>query len=70
MCGLNEKTINHVFLVTSVRNSSSMNQNFKLNILDKVKHYIKVKTRNIIVLKFYDKSSVKYLIYVKPISYV
>ena len=38
--------------------------------MDKVKYYIRIKTHNTIVLRFWNKSDVKYFICVKLISYI
>jgi len=51
-----------------VENSPSMSQNPTLNKIDKVKHYIRIKIHNTIVLRFLCKSDVKYFICVRLMS--
>jgi len=56
--------------LASVGNGPSVSQSFTLNRIDKVKHYIKSKAHNHIVLRFLGKSGVKCLICVRPMSYI
>ena len=53
-----------------VGNSLSAIQSLTLDRIDKVKHYIRIKTHNTIVLRFWDKNGVKWLICVRPMSYI
>jgi len=55
--------------VKNVRNSSSVSQSFTLDIIDKIKYYLKIKIHNIIASRFLYKTDVKYLIYVRLMSY-
>jgi len=47
----------------------SVSQSPTLNRIDKVKHYIKIKIYNTIILKFWYKTGVKCLIYIILMSY-
>jgi len=53
-----------------IRNSPSLSQSFRFDRIDKVKHYIRTKTHNLIALNFWVKSGVKYLICVRLMSYI
>jgi len=57
-------------LLKFVGNSPNVSQSFTLDITNKVKHCIRIKTHNFITLKFFNKYSVKYFICVKLMSYI
>jgi len=61
-----------IFITSSdtVGNSLNMSESSTLDTIDKVKHYIRIKTHNTITLRFLDKSNIKRLICVRPISYI
>jgi len=46
-----------------------MSQSLTLDKIDKVKHYIRINVHNIIALRFWCKSGVKYLICVRLMLY-
>jgi len=52
----------------TVENSRSVSQNLTLDRIDKVKHYIRIKTHNIVV-RFWGKSGVKCVICVRLMLY-
>jgi len=53
-----------------VENSLRVNQSSILDKIDKVKHYIKIQTHITIILRFWSKSSIKYLICIGPNIYI
>jgi len=48
----------------------SMSQSFTFKRIDKVKYYIKIKTYNTIILKFWNKNNIKCLIYIRLMLYI
>jgi len=52
------------FSFSGIGNIAIVSQCLILDIIDKVKHYIRIKTDNIIIFRFLVKNYVKYLIFV------
>jgi len=52
------------FSFSGIGNIAIVSQFLILDIIDKVKHYIRIKTDNIIIFRFLVKNYVKYLIFV------
>jgi len=53
---MDKKSASNYVKCIGIENDPSMSQSFTLDRIDKIKHYIRIKVHNIIVLRFWDKT--------------